>query len=109
MTLEKFQEEILAGIPAVLPSAKKRSDAVSHAPVRKAILEPHEKELALANALRYFPSEQHAELAPEFAQELEYFGRIYMYRLMPEGEIKARPIEWYPAKCQQAADRKSVV
>jgi urocanate hydratase len=71
--------------------------------VRKEILTSAEKELALSNALRYFPEDQHAVLAPEFAQELKNYGRIYMYRLMPDVEIKARPIEWYPAKCLQAA------
>jgi urocanate hydratase len=76
---------------------------LSHAPVRKDILTPAEKELALRNALRYFPVETHPVLAPEFAQELKDYGRIYMYRLRPKHPVFARPIEQYPAKCQQAA------
>ena len=103
MNLAKFKKSITQGIPSILPPSKTPSDDVSHAPVRKEILTSVEKELALANALRYFPGDQHAVLAPEFAQELKNYGRIYMYRFMPDVEIKARPIEWYPAKCQQAA------
>ena len=103
MNVEKFKESITQGIPSILPPSKTPSDGVPHAPVRKEILTLAEKELALSNALRYFPEDQHAVLAPEFAQELKNYGRIYMYRLMPDVEIKARPIEWYPAKCQQAA------
>ena len=103
MNLDKFKESITQGIPSILPPSKTPSDGVTHAPVRKEILTSAEKELALSNALRYFPEDQHAVLAPEFAQELKNYGRIYMYRLMPDVEIKARPIEWYPAKCQQAA------
>jgi urocanate hydratase len=103
MNLDKFKESITQGIPSILPPSKTPSDGVTHAPVRKEILTSAEKELALSNALRYFPEDQHAVLAPEFAQELKNYGRIYMYRLMPDVEIKARPIEWYPAKCLQAA------
>lgn len=103
MNIEQFQKIIREGIPSELPPARKPNPEVPHAPVRKDILSPAEKELALRNALRYFPEEQHAILAPEFAQELKDYGRIYMYRFMPEGEMKARPIEWYPTKCKQAA------
>ena len=103
MNIEQFRNTIREGIPSVLPTPKKPNPEVPHAPVRKDILTPAEKELALKNALRYFPSEHHAVLAPEFAQELKDYGRIYMYRFMPEDEMKARPIDWYPAKCKQAA------
>jgi urocanate hydratase len=101
--LAKFKAEIQEGIPSNLPPAKERDPQVSHAPRRKETLSVEEKKLALRNALRYFPPEWHPELAPEFAEELRNYGRIYMYRFMPEGEIKARPIEWYPARSQQAA------
>ena len=103
MNIDTFRNSITEGIPQVLPLAKKPNPEVSHAPVRKDILSAIEKELALRNALRYFPVEQHATLAPEFAAELKDFGRIYMYRFMPDEEITARPLNWYPAKCQQAA------
>ena len=103
MNLEQFRNIINEGIPSELPSPKRPNPNVSHAPVRKDILTPAEKELALKNALRYFPSHQHEVLAPEFAQELKDYGRIYMYRFMPEGDIKARPIDWYPSKCKEAA------
>ena len=103
MNIEHFRNTITEGIPAKLPAPKSPSPEVPHAPVRKDILTPAEKELALKNALRYFPSEHHEVLAPEFAQELKDYGRIYMYRFMPSKEIKARPIDWYPAKCKQAA------
>ena len=101
--MNKFHEDILAGIPAVLPEPKPYDASVSHAPKRKEILSAEEKVLAIKNALRYFPAEHHAELAAEFAQELKEYGRIYMYRLRPDYEMYARPIDEYPAKSKQAA------
>ncbi len=99
-----FQEEILAGIPAnELPEAKPYDKEINHAPKRKDILSAEEKVLALKNALRYFPEALHAQLAPEFAQELKDYGRIYMYRYRPSYKIYARPIDEYPAKSRQAA------
>ncbi|WP_425635753.1 urocanate hydratase [Algoriphagus yeomjeoni] len=98
-----FQEQISQGIPSLLPAKKERDNSLSHAPKRKDILSLDEKKLALRNALRYFPKEWHAELAEEFSIELKHFGRIYMYRFMPEYAMHARPIEEYPATCQQAA------
>lgn len=98
-----FQMEILEGIPEVLPKPYTYDTAVNHAPIRKDILSKDEKKLALRNALRYFDPKHHAVLAPEFADELKRYGRIYMYRFMPRERIYARPIGDYPAKCQQAA------
>jgi len=98
-----FQEEILAGIPATLPEAKPYDTDINHAPRRKDILTSEEKVLALKNALRYFPQSLHASLAPEFAEELKTYGRIYMYRYRPSYKIYARPIDEYPAKSRQAA------
>lgn len=98
-----MQDQIRQGIPSVLPSKKERNPSISHAPKRKDILSPEEKKLALRNALRYFPKEWHVELAGEFLNELMEFGRIYMYRFIPEYKIFARPISEYPAKSQQAA------
>ena len=103
MTLEQFQADIRAGIPDVLPAPKPYDTTVNHAPKRKEILTREEKVLAIKNALRYFPEKHHATLAPEFAEELEKYGRIYMYRLRPDYEMYARPIEEYPARCRQAA------
>ncbi len=103
MNTEEFRRDIAAGIPAVLPEPQPYDATVNHAPRRKDILSPEEKKLALRNALRYFPAEQHALLAPEFADELKRYGRIYMYRLRPRYAMKARPIGDYPARSQQAA------
>ena len=103
MTLKEFQDDIRAGIPDVLPAPKPYDVAINHAPKRKQILSAEERELALRNALRYFPAKHHAELAPEFAEELARYGRIYMYRLRPDYEMYARPIDEYPARCRQAA------
>ncbi|MGV0979057.1 urocanate hydratase [Empedobacter falsenii] len=97
-----FQEQIKQGIPSVLPQKKDRNPNISHAPKRKEILSEEEKKLALKNALRYFEPKDHAELIPEFKQELEDFGRIYMYRLMPDYKIFARPITDYPGNSEQA-------
>ena len=103
MTLEEFQADIRAGIPDILPEPKPYDTSINHAPRRKDILTPAEKELALRNALRYFPAKHHALLAKEFAEELRRYGRIYMYRLRPDYDMHARPIDEYPAKCRQAA------
>ncbi|MBQ6087570.1 MAG: urocanate hydratase [Bacteroidales bacterium] len=101
--MNKFQEEILAGIPAELPEVKAYDTEINHAPKRKDILSPEEKVLALKNALRYFPERHHAVLAKEFADELRKYGRIYMYRFRPSYEMYARPVGEYPAKSSQAA------
>ena len=98
-----FQQAIIDGIPRILPQKKQYEQNINHAPKRKDILSKDDKKLAIKNALRYFSKENHAELAAEFAEELNLYGRIYMYRLRPDYEMKARPIEDYPAKSQQAA------
>ena len=101
--LSNFQREIMEGIPSQIPQAKPYDTSVNHAPKRKDILTRDEKKLALKNALRYFPAEQHAALAPEFAKELEDYGRIYMYRFRPSYKITARSIYDFPHKSVQAA------
>ncbi len=103
MTQEEFRKEIQAGIPEVLPEMPAYDTTINHAPKRKDILTPDEKKLALRNALRYFPKHLHAQLAPEFAEELHKYGRIYMYRLRPTYEMYARSIDEYPARSRQAA------
>lgn len=100
---EQFAAEIRAGIPDVLPAPKPYDKEINHAPKRKDILSGEEKKLALRNALRYFPKKFHATLAPEFAQELKDYGRIYMYRFRPDYDMYARPIDEYPHKSRQAA------
>lgn len=102
--MDKFKEEILAGIPQDrLPEPKPYDKTINHAPKRKDILTAEEKMLALKNALRYFPAKFHAELAPEFAKELKDYGRIYMYRFRPSYDMYARPIDEYPCRSRQAA------
>ncbi len=98
-----FKSQILEGIPNELPHKKERSISLSHAPKRKEILSLEEKKLAIRNALRYFPESWHSELSKEFAQELDDYGRIYMYRFKPDYDIYARPIDAYPANSSQAA------
>ena len=97
-----FQEQIAQGIPAVLPNPKPYEVDINHAPKRKEILSEEEKKLALKNALRYFEPKHHATLLPEFKEELEKYGRIYMYRFRPNYKMHARPISEYPGKCEQA-------
>lgn len=100
--MDKFKEEILAGIPQDrLPEPKPYDKTINHAPKRKDILTAEEKVLALKNALRYFPAKFHAELAPEFAKELKDYGRIYMYRFRPSYDMYARPIDEYPCRSRQ--------
>ncbi len=103
MTIEEFQADIRAGIPDSLPDMQDYDFTINHAPKRKDILTLQEKQLALRNALRYFPQHLHAALAPEFAEELHKYGRIYMYRYRPTYEMKARPISEYPHRSEQAA------
>ena len=98
-----FQKEITQGLPEHLPAKRSVPGDVNRAPKRKDILSAKEKKLALENALRYFPKEWHAELAPEFLEELKEFGRIYMYRFKPSYDMHARGIEEYPCKTPQAA------
>ena len=103
MTIDEFRRDICAGIPDNLPEPKAYDTDINHAPKRKDILSPEQKALALKNALRYFPEKHHKVLAEEFARELHDYGRIYMYRFRPDYEMKARPIDHYPAKSRQAA------
>ncbi len=103
MNLQEFQAAILQGIPGELPAPKAFDTNINHAPVRKDILTKAEKRLALKNALRYFPAKFHETLAPEFADELKQYGRIYMYRFRPDYDMFARSINEYPHKSKQAA------
>jgi len=98
-----FQENILQGIPSNLPTKRDYPKNANRAPKRKDILSIEEKQLAILNALRYFPKDWHQELATEFAEELKEYGRIYMYRFKPDYKIYARPVSEYPAKSSQAA------
>ena len=103
MNNQQFAAEIRAGIPDVLPEVKPYDKDINHAPRRKEILTDDEKKLALRNALRYFPAKFHAQLAPEFAKELQDYGRIYMYRFRPSYDMYARSIDEYPHRSRQAA------
>ncbi len=97
-----FQKAVLQGIPEKLPPTKAYDSSMNHAPKRKDILSNDEKKLALRNALRYFSANQHADLAKEFAHELDAFGRIYMYRFRPDYQIFARKISDFPYQSVQA-------
>jgi urocanate hydratase len=97
-----FKELIQQGIPSELPDKRDYESSINHAPKRKDILSKDEKELALRNALRYFDAKHHSVLLPEFAEELETYGRIYMYRFRPTYSMHARSISEYPGKCEQA-------
>jgi len=98
-----FKLEIQQGIPQILPPTKPYDPNISHAPKRKDILSQSEKKLSVSNALRYFPKDWHAILATEFLEELETYGRIYMYRFRPDYPMYARPVNEYPARCLHAA------
>ena len=98
-----FQDHILQGIPSILPTKRAYPKDANRAPKRKDILSLEEKQLAIRNALRYFPKDWHQELAVEFAEELTEYGRIYMYRFKPDYKIYARSISDYPSKSTQAA------
>ncbi|CAL65223.1 urocanate hydratase [Christiangramia forsetii] len=97
-----FKDLILEGIPDELPAARIYDQSLNHAPKRKDILDADEKKLALENALRYFDKKHHETLLPEFREELEKYGRIYMYRFKPDYDFYARPIDEYPGESVQA-------
>ncbi|MEM9076722.1 MAG: urocanate hydratase [Bacteroidota bacterium] len=103
MKTKEFKSLILQGIPEQLPPPIEYPKMGNPAPKRKDVLSIEEKKLAIRNALRYFPKAWHAELAQEFASELQTYGRIYMHRFKPEYKMYARPIDEYPAKSKQAA------
>jgi urocanate hydratase len=98
-----FKQQIEQGIPSYLPNYPAAESNINHAPIRIKILSVEEEKLALRNALRYFPSHLHQFLAKEFKEELNTYGRIYMYRYRPTYKMYARNINEYPAKCKQAA------
>lgn len=100
--MKDFKELIRQGIPQELPNKKTLNPKVSHAPIRRDVLDTNEKKLAIRNALRYFPKKLHKTLAIEFAEELKEYGHIYMYRFMPDYEMYARNIESYPYQSKQA-------
>lgn len=102
MTLEEFHQDIRQGIPTIIPEKQPVDPTVNHAPKRKEILTPEEKKLAVRNALRYFPKDQHAELINDFLDELNTYGRIYMYRYRPQYKMYARDISEYPGNSEQA-------
>ena len=99
----EFIDDVCIGIPPKLPHSVSIDDSLDHAPSRPINLTSKQKRLALRNALRYFPSEWHAELAPEFASELVEYGHIYMHRFRPKYPMHARPISEYPAKTPHSA------
>jgi len=101
--MNDFQQAVKQGIPSELPTPKVYDSSINHAPPRRNILTKSEKKLAIKNALRYFPKQWHPVLAQEFANELNTYGRIYMYRFRPDYKMYARSIEEYPAKSRQAA------
>ncbi len=102
MTLTDFQQDIIQGVPTSIPTPPIFEEGINHAPKRKQILSAEERKLALKNALRYFPTDQHALLAPEFLEELDTLGRIYMLRYRPKDKMYARDINEYPGNCDQA-------
>ena len=102
MTLEEFHQDIQQGIPTIIPEKQPVDPTVNHAPKRKDILTPEEKKLAVRNALRYFPKDQHTELINDFLDELNTYGRIYMYRYRPQYKMYARSISEYPGNSEQA-------
>ncbi len=86
----------------VLPEYPSFDPAYRRAPRREAALTQADKELAIRNALRYIPQQHHAQMALEFAQELEQTGRIYGYRFRPEGKLIGKPIDEYKGNCVEA-------
>ena len=98
-----FKEQIREGIPNKLPAKRKYDLTINHAPIRENVLTKGEKKLALRNSLRYFSKKHHSLLIKDFNEELNKYGRIYMYRYRPAYKMYARPINQYPYKSKKAA------
>jgi len=103
MNKDTFKIKVKEGIPDYLPDRKELDPHINHAPRRREILSAQEKRLAVQNALRYIPPKHHAALAGEFLDELNRYGRIYMYRYKPDYMISARKLEDFPYRSRQAA------
>lgn len=95
----KIERSMTIRLDSSLPPYPPFKEGIRRAPDRGWTLGKAETELALKNALRYVPESLHAELAPEFMEELRTRGRIYAYRFRPEGRIWGRPISDYKGKC----------
>ena len=93
----------LGGIPNELPPIRELDNSVPHAPKRPQVLDENERRLAIENSLRYFPKEWHQVLAPEFLDELNSLGHIYMHRFRPDYEMYARPISEYLSNTNKAS------
>ena len=91
------------GIPNELPPFREIDDSVPHAPKRPQVLDEKERRLAIENSLRYFPKDWHHILGPEFLEELERLGHIYMHRFRPNYDMLARPISQYRCNSKKAA------
>ena len=86
-------------LDATLPAYPSFVEGIRRAPDRGFRLTPAQTRVALRNALRYVPRELHAQLAPEFLEELKTRGKIYGYRFRPEGDLKATSIDDYKGRC----------
>jgi len=82
-----------------LPEYPSFEEGIRRAPRREAHLTQADKELAIRNALRYIHPDHHAQMAKEFARELEEHGRVYGYRFRPQGRMHGKPIEEYKGNC----------
>ncbi len=82
-----------------LPAMPEFVADIRRAPDRGFKLSKKQTQIALQNALRYVPESLHAELAPEFLDELMSRGRIYGYRFRPAGAITAKEVHAYPGQC----------
>lgn len=83
----------------LLPPYPAFAEGIRRAPDRGYTLSPAQTATALKNALRYIPCELHAQLAPEFLEELRTRGRIYGYRFRPPGDLQPLPIDAYRGRC----------
>ncbi|WP_312634730.1 urocanate hydratase [Oscillibacter sp.] len=82
-----------------LPEYPSFEEGIRRAPRREAHLTQADKELAIRNALRYIHPDHHAQMAKEFARELEEHGRVYGYRFRPQGRMHGKPIDEYKGNC----------
>lgn len=96
---QRVDEAMTIKLDYALPEYPTFEQGIRRAPKREAHLSEHDKELAIRNALRYIHPDHHAQMAKEFAQELETRGRIYGYRFRPQGALHGKPIDEYKGNC----------
>ena len=96
---EQIAQAMIVRLDDGLPEMPAFEPGIRRAPDRGFTLTEAQTVVALKNALRYVPEKFHAQLAPEFLEELRTRGRIYGYRFRPAGRLRGKPLDQYQGNC----------